>query len=107
MDNQIDQVIAELSKIDDAAARVLSNSEADKEAYATEIKQKIKDFDEKLDETTKKELAEFEAKLQADKDAELARSRVETMQTLSKMDEWFENNHTALANQIVNDLTKE
>lgn len=107
MDNQIDQVIAELSKIDEAAAKVISDSESDKEAYAEEINSKIKSFDEELEKTTKQELADFKARLQAENDAELARWREETMKVLSDMDSWFETNHTKLATQIVNDFIKE
>lgn len=107
MDNQIDQVIAELSKIDAAASKVISDSEADKIEYEKLISNQTKEFDEKLDLSIKKDLEDFEKKLNADKEKELKTLLDNTTKSLALMDEWYEKNHSSAVNQILNDLIKE
>ncbi len=107
MDNQIDQVIAELSKIDAAASKVISDSEADKIEYEQQINNKIKDFDRQLDLSVKKELEEFEKKLMSEKDMELTKLRENTTKALADMDSWYEKNHEQTVKMIIKDLTKE
>lgn len=107
MENQIDQVIEELSKIDAAAINVISHSESEKESYAAQIKEQMETFDRELEQHTQKELAAFEAELQAQREEALAVFREHITNMIRAMETWYEQNHTAVADQIVQQLTKE
>lgn len=107
MNDQIDQVIAELSKIDAAADTLIASTESEKEAYKEEINNKIHLFDEELDKTTADELMKFKLSLQEASDDELSKYQTETTKTIADLDVWYEKNHTAIASQILNNLIKE
>lgn len=107
MDNQIEQVIAELSKIDEAATKIISNSESEKEAYAGKIKKQMEQFDAQLNEKNQQELKEFESDLYDKHQAELAECLESTAKSIDDINLWYTKNHATLARQIVNDLTKE
>ena len=56
MNNSVDEVINELSKIEATATNILSESEREKEEYEILTNRKIKEFDERVDKETEENL---------------------------------------------------
>ena len=74
MPREINQVIEQLSKIEASSAEILSGAEEQKRAYAAEMEQKKKEFDNALSEQTEAKLKELRDTLNAE--AEQKRSRI-------------------------------
>ncbi len=107
MEYQVEQVISELSKIDNASESIITSADVEKENYAKEMNQKTLDFDGKLEEDTKRHLEEFKVKLQADNDKILKQMRTNTEKDLQKLETAFNANHTEMAQHIFAELIKE
>ena len=68
---------------------------------------KIREFDENVDAETAQKLSELTQKLQAETEQELLELRKCTQQTLDALEEEYTKNHSALAEQILNSITRE
>lgn len=107
MENDFSQVIAELTKIDDAAENVLSNTESAKQAYSDKIKQETDQFDKELESNIKKILAEYENNIRNENEASLSVIRKETEQNINDLESWYNENHASIVKEIVADFIKE
>lgn len=106
-DNDISQIIAELSKIDNAAENVLTNIDADKQAYSDKIKNMTTDFDTDLEDNIRKQLSDYESSLKQKNRNELDAIREETNHSINALELWYEKNHSSVAQDIVNSFVKE
>ncbi len=104
MDNRIDQVIAELSKIEASAVKIKEEAELEKTTYANEVQHKTKEFDADLAKKSAEKLSKINEELQAEKKAQLTEWREETTVILSHLDESYEKKHTEWATTIMNNL---
>lgn len=107
MEYQIEHVISELAKIDNAAESIITSADVDKSNYASEIDKKTIEFDKQLEDNVKKSLDEFKGKLQSDNDRVLKQMRANTEIDLKKLEEAYNLNHTKMAQSIFADLIKE
>lgn len=107
VENDISQVISELSKIDDAAENVLIHTEANKKAYDEKIEKNTAKFDKELDISIMTQLNQYETEIKAANAKELNTLRKEIEQTITQLDDWYEKNHSEIARNIVNDFIKE
>ena len=107
IENDIGKIISELSRIDDAAANVLTHMEANKQAYDEKIAKDTAKFDKKLEADITSQLTQYEANLKEETDKELDNIRKEIKQSLTELDNWYEKNHSKVAKDIVNDFIKE
>lgn len=105
--NEMNQVITELSKIEAAAANIQRDTENEKKNYAKEMEQKIKDFDEQLEKETKEKLAELSKKLEEEKKKELSAMRAEILEKTAKMEEIYNSNCDKWVDNIVDSIVKE
>ena len=107
IENDIGQVISELSRIDDAAENVLIHTEANKQAYDEKIKKNTAKFDKELDISIKAQLGQYETELKTANDNELNTLRKEIEHSIQELDDWYKNNHSEVAKNILNDFIKE
>ena len=56
MVNDINSIISDLTKIDKASSQIMESTRKEKEAYASMIKQKTKEFDEQLSSSIDKQV---------------------------------------------------
>ena len=106
-ENDFSSVIAELSRIDEVAEKVLINNEADKQAYADKINAESIQFDKELEENIRKKLSDYEKATQNELNNSLNLIRGETNQAINDLDLWYNKNHTLVANEIVAEFIKE
>ena len=77
MVNDINSIISDLTKIDKASSQIMESTRKEKEAYASMIKQKTKEFDEQLSSSIDK------------KETEASLKTLDSMYTANK-DLWIE-----------------
>ena len=107
MNNNVDEVINELSKIEATATNILNESENEKIAYERSITQKIKEFDERVDKLAEKNLQTLKEQLEQEKREEMSKMRSDILAQTDKMEEFFEKEHENWVRQIVADIIKE
>lgn len=106
-DNKIDQVIANLSKIESTAVNVKQEAEKEKANYNKQIEEKIKAFDEKLAEETKKELEELSESLESKHQKELTEMRANILEDVAVIEKNFNEKHQVWAKEIFEQIIKE
>ena len=107
MNNNVDEVINELSKIEATATNILNESENEKIAYERSITQKIKEFDVRVDKLAEKNLQTLKEQLEQEKREEMSKMRSDILAQTDKMEELFEKEHEDWVRQIVADIIKE
>ena len=107
MNNNVDEVINELSKIEAAAINILSESEREKEEYEMLTNRKIKEFDERADKETEENLKNLQLKLEEEKREEMSKMRSDIGMQTKRMEELFEREHQNWVREIVNGIVKE
>ena len=107
MNNNVDEVINELSKIEAAAASILGESEREKEEYEMLTNRKIKEFDERIDKETEENLKNLQIKLEEEKREEMSKMRSDICAQTDKMEELYEREHQNWVRQIVDKIVNE
>lgn len=106
-DNKIDQVIESLSRIEASAVGVQQDAEKEKTEYARNIEEKIKRFDEQLDEQTQKELKELEDNLSSIHQKEVADMRNAILDEVAGIEASYNSKHEQWAKEIFEQIIKE
>lgn len=106
MEYQVEQVISELSKIDNASESIITSTDVEKTNYAKEIDEKTILFEKNLEEDMRTSLEEYRNKLGQDNDKVLKQMRTNTEKDLEKIDSAYNKNHAELAKEIFNKLIK-
>lgn len=106
MEYQVEQVISELSKIDNASESIITSTDVEKTNYAKEIDEKTILFEKNLEEDMRISLEEYRNKLGQDNDKILKQMRTNTEKDLEKIDSAYNKNHAELAKEIFNKLIK-
>lgn len=104
MDNQMDNIINQLSHIEDTAVRIMESANSQKKELALEMDQHTKEFDSQLAAETQKRLNAMQEKLNAEKNAELEKLKSANLEAQNALREKFQANHTSWAKQILNEL---
>lgn len=104
MDIQIEQVIAELSKIDNAAEDILLQTEKEKEKYDEEIQKKTLQYDESVEAGINEKLSAYEAMLKKDSQSYMDKLQKDTDSNIKKLEEAYNRHHTKWANDILKAL---
>lgn len=107
MELQIEQIISELSKIDNDSENLISSSDIEKDNYAKSIEQDKKQFDEELQKKLQSELAEYRKKLEAENNRVIQQMRTNTEGELEKLEAIFMEKHSKIAESIFDILTRE
>lgn len=106
-ENKIDQVIANLSKIEATATKIREDAEIEKTSYTEYIEGEIKKFDEEFEAKTDKQMKELADNLEKTQKKELADMRVEILKYVDKMETDFNNNFKQIAQDIFEKIVKE
>ena len=106
-DNRIDEVIAEMLKIEATALGIQNDTKREIEEYENRHEQRIKEFDESLSIEASKKLEILKEQLKADKERELFAMRDEILQYTAKLDKLYEANHEKWVKDIVDSIIKE
>lgn len=106
-ENQIDQVIANLSKIETSASKVQEEAEKEKAEYTQLIESKIKEFDEELNSKTNTELTELSDNLARTQQRELDSMRAAILEDVAHIEEAYNEKHTQWAQEIFEQIIKE
>lgn len=107
MVNDINEVIASLAKIDNASAMIMEGTKKEKTAYAEEIKQKTKAFDDQLAREVEEKVVALQKSLEADNHHLVDACKEESAQTLKKLDDVFNARKDEWAESIFNNIIKE
>ena len=107
MNNNVDEVINELSKIEAAAASISGESEREKEEYEMLTNRRIKEFDERIDKETEENLKNLQIKLEEEKREEMSKMRSDICAQTDKMEELYEREHQNWVRQIVDKIVNE
>lgn len=107
MELQVEQVISELSKIDNATENVINSSTEEKDEYMKKIQQEKEAFDSNLDHKLQEHLNEYRQKLTQDNAQVLSNQRAETEDIINNLEASFKKMHTSIAMNILTELTKE
>lgn len=106
-ESRVNQVIASLSKIEKSAEGIKNDTEQKKAAYAKEIEDKIKIFDEELEAEHQKNMEKLKEKLENEKKEAMLKLRADMAKEVGKLDEAYEKHHAELAGKIFEQLLRE
>lgn len=107
MDNQMDKVISELSKIEEAAVRIIQNAESEKKNLALDMDQKTKEYDIVLGKEIDQKLSVIKQDLQDKMHSDVDRIKNDTYQQISNLEKIYTDHHTEWATDILNKLIGE
>lgn len=105
--SRVNQVIASLSKIEKSAEGIKNDTEQKKSAYAKEIEDKIKIFDEELEIKHQKNMEELKERLENEKKEAMLKMRADMAVEVGRLDEVYEKHHTELAKKIFDQMLRE
>lgn len=106
-ESRVNQVIASLSKIEKSAEGIKNDTEQKKSAYAKEIEEKIKIFDEELLAERQKSMEKLRETLENEKKEAMQKMRADMDIEVGKLDESYEKNHEEFAKKIFEQMIRE
>lgn len=107
MVNDINEVIASLTKIDNASAMIMESTRKEKQAYSKEMKQKTLEFDAKLAAATEEKVAKLKTTLEQENKAKLDDFKNKSDNQIKLMTDSYNKNHTVWVDTIFNNIIKE
>lgn len=106
MVNDINEIINDLAKIDNASAMIMESTQKEKHAYAKEIKQKTKDFDEKLLAEIDERVTKLRTSLSEENKRLIEQCKIESNETIQRMDLAFTAHKEEWVNSIFSNIVK-
>lgn len=107
MVTDINEVIANLTKIDSASAMIMESTKKEKLAYAEEIKQKTKEFDESLNADIDKKVSQLKEELTKTNQQLIDGCKNEAHLALARLDSVYATKHNEWIESIFNNVIKE
>lgn len=105
--SRVNQVIASLSKIEKSAEGIKSDMEQKKAAYAKEIEDKIKIFDDELEIEHKENMEKLKERLENEKKDAMLKLRADMSVEVGRLDDAYEKYHTELAQNVFQQMLRE
>ncbi len=102
----MDNVVAKLSEIEDAAVAIITNTEVQKQAYARQVHETQEQFDSKLSEMTTNTINGIKADAQTALDNELRSMREHNAAAIKAFQEEYDQHHESYAAQIIKHITE-
>lgn len=96
----MEEVIQKLSEIEITAKHIMEDAENKKQALTDDMRRQIQDYDKLTEEKASHQIADIRASLEKNKEAQLAKLREHTEEVFTSLDEYYESNHTRLAQEI-------
>ena len=94
-------VIKKLTEIEVAAKQIMKNANAELKVLDANMQAQTEAFDAEVEETTRTRLEDLREKLQKENSEALQKLQSDTEQTLHYLQHCFEQNHSVLADKIV------
>lgn len=107
MKKEIDEILAQLSKIEAASAKIIDIEKNDEEKYSLYIEKVKKEFDEQLEKKTNEKIDEIRNRLITEKNNDLAKLKEDSQKDLVELERKYEKNHKKWAAGILQELIKE
>lgn len=105
--SKIDEVIGQLVKIENAATKIQDQTEHEKEEYTKFTEDRIKEFDETLEEDTGKLLSEIRLNLDKKREEDLLAIRESIGEKIRELEKSYEENRDRWVDEIVERIIKE
>ncbi|MCF0143004.1 MAG: hypothetical protein HUJ75_06475 [Parasporobacterium sp.] len=102
MEQELNQVLTELTKIEQAAAGMNDTLTSDKARLVARYDQMKKELQQKLQAEGEAEIESVKAKLSKDHDAQIAELKAKTAAAIESMEADFEAHHSEWAEEVFN-----
>ena len=103
----MDTVIKRISEIEQSAVAVMDDAAARKKAFAAEMEEKTRRFDQTADEETEKKLQSLRREMETRMNLELSGQKAEAEKQLAQMEKKYELHHEAYVKKLFQELIKE
>ena len=103
----MDTVIKRISEIEQSAVAVMDDAAARKKAFAAEMEEKTRRFDQTADEETEKKLQSLRQEMETRMNLELSGQKAEAEKQLAQMEKNYELHHEASVKKLFQELIKE
>ncbi|MBE5957587.1 MAG: hypothetical protein E7254_01825 [Lachnospiraceae bacterium] len=107
MVNNINEVIANLAKIDSATSQIMESTKKEQSAYSEEMRQKTIDFDRELDAQVEKKVDEIRKELFESNQKLIDEYMEESTNTHDRLDKLFTEKREEWIDTIFNNIIKE
>lgn len=106
MSQDINSIIDQLAEIDSASARIMQEAQKEKSKYAEYIHQQKQLFDDSLQQKIDKEIAEFQASVDAQSKEQISQCRQDCDKDIAKLEQLFADKGNKWADEIFNNIIK-
>lgn len=107
MKEQMSNVIAELSRIENDALAIIGDTETRQKNFALNIEKKKKEYDDLLNAQTEEKLADISVALNKESENDLMLLRKEAQENMAKLEASFKINHSIWAKEVLDSIIKE
>ena len=104
MEQIINEMIEEISRINSAAADYVQNAENEKIKLGRDYRTLKEEFDDKLNESVQARLDELKEKLTRENDERIETLHRDTEEYIDRLERSFENNHSEWAQKIADEI---
>lgn len=103
----MDTVIKRISEIENAAVAVMDDAAARKKAFAAEMEEKTRQFDQTAEEETEKKVQDLRRAMESRMSSELSEQKAEAGRQLAQMEKNYEFHHESYVKKLFQELIKE
>ena len=103
----MDTVIKRISEIEQSAVAVMDDAAARKKAFAAEMEEKTRRFDQTADEETEKKLQSLRRETETRMNLELSGQKAEAEKQLAQMEKNYELHHETYVKKLFQELIRE
>jgi len=104
MDQHMDDIINQLSHIEDAAVKIMESADSQKKELSLKMEQQTREFDKQLAKDTEKRLQKIQEKCNIEKDAELEKRKAASLKAQEVLKSKFQQNHAIWAKELFHEL---
>lgn len=106
MDYSVEDVIAQISKIETDVSGMSNMTEAKKMVMSEQMSERIREYDRQLFEDTHQKINEIEDELEKLKEEEIARAIAESEERLVSIQHEYEEKHDIWVDEIVQSIVR-
>ena len=103
----MDTVIKRISEIENAAVTVMDDDAERKKAFAAEMEEKTRQFDQTAEEEIEKKVQSLRREMETRMNAELSEQKAEAERQLARMENNYELHHETYVKKLFQELIRE
>ena len=103
----MDTVIKRISEIEKSAGSVMEDAAARKKAFAAEMEEKTRQYDQTAEEETEKKVQSLRREMENRMNSELSEQKAEAEKQLAQMEKNYELHHESYVKKLFQELIKE